>query len=57
MEMDEPLAITMKYDNMPLASLLPSDQVAYQILDWVHIIIGDWVIVQYDNVKLLILKE
>ena len=51
MEMDEPLAITMKYDNMPLASLLPSDQVAYQILDWVHIIIGDWVIVQYDNVK------
>ena len=51
MEMDQP-AITVRYDNMPWPSPLPSDQVADQISDWVHsIIIGDWVIVQYDNVR------
>ena len=51
MEMDQP-AITVRYDNMPWPSPLPSDQAADQILDWVHnIIIGDWVIVQYDNVR------
>ena len=37
---------------MLLPSPLPSDQVADRIPDWVHnIIIGDWVIVQYDNVR------
>ena len=52
MEMDHPTAITVRYDNMPLPSPLSSDQVADQIPNWVHnIIIGDWVIVQYDNVR------
>ena len=51
-EMDELPFITVKYDNMPLPFPLPSDQVADRIPDWVHnIIIGDWVIVQYDNVR------
>ena len=52
MEMDEPPAITVKYDNMPLPSQLPSDQVADRIPDWVYnSTIGDWVVVQYDNVR------
>ena len=52
MEMDEPPAITVKYDNMPLPSPLPSDQVADWIPDWVHhIIIGDCIIVEYENVR------
>ena len=41
-KMDEPPAITVKYNNMPLQSPLPIDQVADQIPDWAHnIIIGD----------------
>ena len=52
MEMDHPTAITVRYDNIPLPSPLSSDQVADQTPNWVHnIIIGDWVIVQYDNVR------
>ena len=52
MEMNHPTAITVRYDNMSLSSPLSSDQVADQIPNWVHnIIIGDWVIVQYDNVR------
>ena len=36
MEMDQPPAITVKYNNMPLPSSLPSDRVEDQIPDWVH---------------------
>ena len=50
--MDEPPAITVKYDNMPLPYSLRLDQVEDQIPDLVHnIIIGDWVIVQYDKIR------
>ena len=52
MEMAEPPAITVKYDNMPLPSRMPSYQVADRIPDWVYnSITGDWVVVQYDNVR------
>ena len=63
MEMNEPPAITVKYDNTchchlhchHYQSILPlhsTATVADRIPDWVHnIIIGDWVIVQYDNVR------
>ena len=36
MEMDQPPAITVKYNNMPLPSSLPSDRAEDQIPDWVH---------------------
>ena len=52
LKMNESPAIIVKYNNMPLPSPLLSDQVPDQIPDWIHnIIIGDWVIVQYDNVR------
>ena len=51
MEMDEPPAINVKYGNITLLSTLPSDQVADQILEWVHNIRGYRVIVKYDNVR------
>ena len=39
---------------MPLPFLLPSDQVVERVLDPVHsIIMVDWVIALYDNVRLL----
>lgn len=45
MDMDEPRAITVKYDNISLSSLLSSDQFADQIPDRLHNIIRvDWVI-------------
>ena len=39
MDMDEPRAITVKYDNISLSSLLSSDQFADQIPDRLHNII------------------
>ena len=40
MKIDEPPAITVKYDNMSLPSALPLDQVADRIPDWVHNVTG-----------------
>ena len=40
------------WNNMSLPSSLPLDQVEDQIPDWAHnIIIGDWVIEEYDDVS------